>query len=86
MHASLWAVFCVPPVLRTGYGVKVQGLTCSHGRVQYGCCVVAGTLYWPWMGVGRLWDTAWVRYDLCVHGAGVLADVCGASDDWCTGL
>ena len=31
-------------------------------------------------------DTALVRCDLCVNGGGVLADVCGASDVWCTGL
>ena len=74
------------PVLRTCYDVMVEGLTCPHGRVQYGCCVVVGTLIWPWMSVGRLRDTVPVRCDLCVHGDGVLADVCGASDDWCTGL
>ena len=83
-HASLWAVFCVTPMLCTGYDVMVEGLPCPHGRVQYGCCVVVGTLSWPWMSVGRLRDT--VRCDLCVHGDGVLADVCCASDDWCTGL
>ena len=62
--------------------------TCPHGRVQYGFCVVVGTLSWPWMSVGRLRDTEPVRCDLslCVHGDGMLADVCGASDDWCTGL
>ena len=64
----------------------VKGLTCRHGRVQYGCCVVVGILSWPWMSVGSLRDTVPVRCDLCVHGDGVLADVCGASDDWCTGL
>ena len=121
-HASLWAVFCVTPVLRTGYvnvnvnnllamsmqdfdnpgepgpqakgvnhltmgyDVMVEGLTCPHGRVQYGCCVVVGTLSWPWMSVGRLRYTVPVRCDSCVHGDGVLADVCGASDDWCRGL
>ena len=43
-----------------------------------------GTLSWswPWMSVGRLRDTALVRCDVCVNGGGVLADVCGASDDW----
>ena len=38
------------------------------------------------MSVGRLRDTVLVRCDLCDHGDGVLADVSGASDDWCTGL
>ena len=84
--ASLWAVLCVTPVLHTGYDVMAEGLTCSHGRVQYGCCVVLGTLSWPWMRVGRLRDTVPVGCGLCVHGDGVPADVCGASDDWCTGL
>ena len=46
-HASLLAVFCVTPVLRTGYVVMVEGLTCLHGYVQHGCCVVVGTLSWP---------------------------------------
>ena len=50
------------------------------------CCVVVGTLSWPWMSVGRLRHTALVRCDLCVNGGGVLADVCGASDVWCTAL
>ena len=50
-------------------------MTCPHGRVQHGCCVVVGTLSWPWMRVGRLRDTVPVRCDLCVHGDGVLADV-----------
>ena len=36
--------------------------------------------------MGRLWDTALVRCHLCVNGGGVLADVYGASDVWCTGL
>ena len=27
-----------------------------------------------------------MRSGLCVHGDGVPADVCGASDYWCTGL
>ena len=82
----LLAVFCVTPVLRTGYAVMVEGFTCLHGCVQYGCCVVVGALSWPWMSVGRLRDTAQVRCDLCVNGGGVLADVCGASDVWCTRL
>ena len=60
-HASLFAVFYVTPVLRTGYVVMVEGLTCLHGCVQYGCCVVVGTLSWPWMSVGRMRDTALVR-------------------------
>ena len=85
-HASLMAVFCVTPVLRTGYVVMVEGLTCLHGCVQYGCCVVVVNLSWPWMSVGRLRDTALVRCGLCVNGGGVLADVCGASDVWCTSL
>ena len=59
------------------------GYNCS---VQHGCCVVVGTFPWPWMSVGRLRDTVLVRCDLCVHGGGVLAGVCGASDTWCTGL
>ena len=63
----------------------VEGLTCLHGCVQYGCCVDLGTLSWPWISVGRLRDTALVRCDLSVCiGGGVLADVCGASDVWCT--
>ena len=66
--------------------VMVEGLTCPHGRVQYGCCVIVGTLSWPWMRVGHLRDTVSVRCVLCVHGYGVLPDVCGASDDWRTGL
>ena len=70
------AVFCVTPVLRTGYVVMVEGLTCLHGCVQYGCCVVVVNLSWPWMSVGRLRDTALVRCGLCVNGGGVLADVC----------
>ena len=41
---------------------------------------------WPWVSMGRLGDTAPVRCDLCVNGGGVLADVCAASDVWCTGL
>ena len=85
-HASIWAVFCVTPVLRTGYDVMVEGLTCPHGRVQYGCCVIVGTLSWPWMSVGRLRDTVPARCGLCVHGDGVPADVCGSWDDWFTGL
>ena len=74
------------PVLRTGYAVMVEGSTCLHGRVHYVCCIVVGTLSWPWMSVGRLQDTALVRCDLCFNGGGVLAAVCGASDGWCTGL
>ena len=70
----------------TGYVVMVEGLTCLHVCVQYGCCVVVGTFSWPWMSVGRLRDTALVCCDSCVNGGGVLADVCGASDVWCTGL
>ena len=92
-HASLWAVLCVTPVLHTGYGVMAEGLTCSHGHVQYvnlnvsnGCCVVVGTLSWPWMSVGRFRDTVPVRCGLCVHRDGVPADVYGASDGWCIGL
>ena len=85
-HAHLLALFCVTPVLRTGGVVMIESLTCLHGCVLYGCCVVVGTLSWPWMSVGRLRDTALVRCDLCVNGGGVLADVCGASDVWCTGL
>ena len=54
--------------------------------MQYGCCAVVGTLSWPWMSVGRLRDTALVRCDMCVNGDGVLANVCGALDVWCTGL
>ena len=34
--------------------------------------------------MGRLRDGVPVRCGLCVHGDGVLADVCGAPDDWCT--
>ena len=85
-HASFWGVFCVTPVLCTGYDAMVEGLTCPHGCVQYGCCVVVRTFSWPWMSVGRLRDTVPVRCDLCVHGDGVLANVCGALDNWCTGL
>ena len=85
-HASLLAVFCVTLVLRTGYVEMVEGLTFLHGFVQCGCYVVVGTLSWPWMSVGRLRDTAPVRCHLCVNGGGVLADACGASDVWCTGL
>ena len=85
MQAFL-AVFCMTPVLRTGYVVMVEGSTCLHGCVHHGCCVVVGTLSWPWMSVGRLRDTALVRCDLCVNGVGVLAAVCDASDVWCTGL
>ena len=73
-------------MLGTGYDVMVEGLTGQNGRVQYGCCVVVGTLSWRWMSVVRLRDTVPLRCVLCVHGDGVLADVCGASDDWCTGL
>ena len=37
--------------------------------------------------MGRLRDTALVRCDLCVNGGGVLADLCGALDDfWCCSL
>ena len=79
-------MFSVTPVLRTGYDVMVQGLTCSHGLVQYSCCVFVSALSWPWMSVGHLRDTVLVRCGLCVHGDGVPADVCRASDDWCTGL
>ena len=85
-HASLWAVLCVKPVLHTGYDVMAKGLTCSHERVQYYCCVVVGTLSWPWLSVGRLRDTVPVRCGFCVHGDEVPADVYGASDGWCTGL
>lgn len=49
------------PVARTGYGVMFEGLTCPHGRVQYGCCGVVGTLSWPRMSVDRLRDTVLVR-------------------------
>ena len=74
------------PVLRTGYVVMVEALTCLHGCVHYGSCIVVCTLSWPWMSVGRLRDTALVHCYLCVTGGGVLAAVCGASDVWCTGL
>ena len=60
-------VFCVTPVLRTGYVVMVEGLTCPHGWLQYGCCVVVCTLSWPWMSVGRLRDTALVRCDIVCY-------------------
>ena len=36
--------------------------------------------------MGRLRDTALVRCNLCVNWGGVLADVGGVSDVWCTGL
>ena len=67
------------PVLHTaaGYDVMVPGLICSHGRVQYGCCVAVATFSWPWMSVDRLRDTVSVRCLLCVHGDGVQADACG---------
>jgi len=64
----------------------VEGLTCLHGCVQYGCSVVVGTLSWPLRSVGRLRDTALMRSNLCVNGGEVLADVCVASDAWCTGF
>ena len=35
---------------------------------------------------GRLRDTVPVRGGLYVNGDAVLADVCGASEGWCTGL
>ena len=35
---------------------------------------------------GRLRDSALVRCDLRVNGGGVLANVCGTSAVWCTGL
>ena len=75
-------------VLHTGYDGMAEGFMCSHGRVQYGCCVVVGSSSWPWMSVGRLRDTEPVRCGLCVgdeDGDGVPADVYGASDVWRTG-
>ena len=39
-HASLWAVFFMPPVLHAGCGVLVECLICSHGRVHRGRCAL----------------------------------------------
>ena len=67
-HASLWAVFCVTPVLHAGCGVLVDCLMCSHGRVQSGCCADVVALSLPVTGVEHLRVTVLVRCVLCTHG------------------
>ena len=62
-HASLWAVFCVTPVLHTSCGM--MGLICSHGRGQSSNCDVVVTLSRPRMSVGCLRDIVLMRCALC---------------------
>ena len=52
-HASLWAGFCMTPVLLAGCDVLVECLTHSHGRVQSGCCTVVFTPSLPDTGVHK---------------------------------
>ena len=53
-------------VLHAGCGVLVEGLMCSHMRMQSGCCAVVVTSLWLLKIVGRLRVIALVRCCLCV--------------------
>ena len=56
-------------------GVLVAYLTCSHVRVQSGCCVVVVTFSLPVTSVGRLRVTVVEGSALCMASEGVPVEV-----------